>query len=355
MFQGNDKNLGVTIAKGITIILMVFGHTTSFDYANNYLLLMRMPLFFVMSGYCFKVKYIDDGSRYIRRRVTGIYRPYVLWSLLFLLLHNFFLLIHFYNAEALVHGESISPYGLKETLLRAGDIVLAMQGHEPLLGGYWFLHDLFFGSLLFYLGLKLIRNRFAVAVFWLLVASILAVTGWRIRYIGVNSHLFLAAFFISVGHCYRMGNWKWARRWKYIITVAIALYAISLLWHSSMVTYHGWEVFPYSACAVAGSLMLFGIGEQLSRCSGKIVRFLSYTGGKTFNVLTWHLISLKLVSLIIITIYGLRIETLAEFPIIREYANNGWWLAYFIIGVGLPLVWSYYYDRVKEAWIKRAV
>ena len=69
-------NSGVTIAKAIAIILMVLGHSGCPDAVNHFLGLMRMPLFFLMSGYCFKAKYLTDGGKYLRRRVTGVYVPY---------------------------------------------------------------------------------------------------------------------------------------------------------------------------------------------------------------------------------------------------------------------------------------
>lgn len=107
-------------------------------------------------------------------------------------------------------------------------------------------------------------------------------------------------------------------------------------------------MFAYSACAIAGALMMFGLGEQIAKHSGMKDRFLCYTGGKTFVILTWHLIVLKVVSFAIILIYKLPIERLAEFPLIREYANKGWWFVYFIVGVGLPLLWTFLYDKLKE-------
>ena len=342
----DGKNNGVAIAKGLTIILMVFGHTSCFEYANNYLLLMRMPLFFLMSGYCFKVKYLTNGSKYLKRRVTGIYLPYVKWALVFLCLHNFFLYINFYSPELLIHGKTMSRYEWHDFLMYGTAIILGMRGHETLLGGYWFLHDLFLGSLLFYFGLKLFKSRHLAAIIWFTIAVIFSFAGSFFENL-INSHLFLAVFFITIGHCYRMDELRWAKEFWYIVSTAIAVFFVSLIWHSSMTTYVGWEVFPYSVCAVTGALMLFGIGEKISMHVGVLRNFLSYTGSKTFNILTWHLVSLKIVSVIIILLYSLPIQQLAVFPIMKDFASMGWWIAYFVVGVGLPLIMSYYYDRIK--------
>ena len=46
----------------------------------------------------------------------------------------------------------------------------------------------------------------------------------------------------------------------------------------------------------------------------------------------------KIVSLIIIFTYNLPIVRLSEFPVIVEYANQGWWIGYLMVGVLCPLL-----------------
>ena len=60
------RDNSISIAKGIAIILMVLGHAQCPELLNRYLSMMRMPLFFFMSGYCFKIKYMDDGRGYLK-------------------------------------------------------------------------------------------------------------------------------------------------------------------------------------------------------------------------------------------------------------------------------------------------
>ena len=48
----------VTIAKGIGILLMVAAHAGIPDMVNRFIVMFHMPLFFFMSGYCFKEKYL---------------------------------------------------------------------------------------------------------------------------------------------------------------------------------------------------------------------------------------------------------------------------------------------------------
>lgn len=46
----------VTIAKGIGILLMVAAHAGIPDVISRFIVMFHMPLFFFMSGYCFKEK-----------------------------------------------------------------------------------------------------------------------------------------------------------------------------------------------------------------------------------------------------------------------------------------------------------
>lgn len=48
------RNNSVTISKGIAIILMVIGYAGLPQSFNQYLVMVRIPLFFILSGYCFK-------------------------------------------------------------------------------------------------------------------------------------------------------------------------------------------------------------------------------------------------------------------------------------------------------------
>lgn len=69
-------------------------------------------------------------------------------------------------------------------------------------------------------------------------------------------------------------------------------------------------------------------------------RFLVYIGDNTLTILTWHFISFKTVSLIIIYVENLQIQRLAEFPVINDYTSQGWFFLYFFVGMALPLIFT---------------
>ena len=141
------RDNSVTIAKGIAIMLMVLGHAECPSYLNTYLGMLRMPLFFFMSGYCFKEKYLDDARSYLKKRVTGIYWPYLKWSLFFLLIHNICFYTNIYSDEYGFLGKTSVLYSSPDFLSHAISIVTKMSGHEQLVGSevivYWLHHLLY--------------------------------------------------------------------------------------------------------------------------------------------------------------------------------------------------------------------
>lgn len=133
-----------------------------------------MPLFFFVSGYCFKDKYLNDVRQFSINKVKGLYVPFVKWSLLFLVLHNVFFHLNIYNDVCGWKGVVSLLYGWKDVVKNVAKIVLAMNETEQLLGGYWFLKELFLGSFLALGCFKYLKNDFLGASILLLIAIVMS-------------------------------------------------------------------------------------------------------------------------------------------------------------------------------------
>lgn len=143
-------NPSISYLKAIAITLMVFCHSgDNIAIIDRFVYMFHMPLFFIVSGYCFKESYLSLPKTFLKRKLKGIYWPYLKWSLIFLLLHNVFCSLH-------IDGD---PYGNIDIVKRFLHIVFQMREHDQLLGGYWFLCALFFGYIIFWISLKLSRNK----------------------------------------------------------------------------------------------------------------------------------------------------------------------------------------------------
>lgn len=327
----------MSITKAVAIILMVLCHAHVGGMHEKVIALFHMPLFFFMSGYCFKSTYLTDFWTFLKRRFQGIYWPYVKWSLIFLLLHNIFCKLNIYNGEYGFNGMTFHPYSVSEMIGKAFHIVIKMYDEEILLGGYWFLNSLMWGSLLFYLCRRFAPRLLGGAIL-LVLSMALSYFHWHVPGTGLYSRSFLASFFILVGNEYRESGFQIERHNTILYIAPFFLLMAAWLFPAGMLSYEWWQVIPYSFTAIIGTLMTFRISTLIDSYSGSSRKILLYIGDNTLEILTWHFLSFKLVSLIIICFYGLPIKYLSYFPVIEPYASGIWLPLYWAIGVVAPLM-----------------
>lgn len=67
------------VAKGITIMLMVLGHTSIPDRLSNFIFAFHMPLFFIASGWCTSWnKY--SWEEYLKKKGQALAIPFIVYS-----------------------------------------------------------------------------------------------------------------------------------------------------------------------------------------------------------------------------------------------------------------------------------
>ena len=148
----NNRDISLDIAKAICIILMVVGHSGCPTYLHDFVYMFHMPCFFFVSGWLLNDKYIADLKTGLLQKAKGSYYPFVKWTLIFLLFHNVFALMHIYE-------NSYSWQTFMERIVRA----FTMTGSESLLGGFWFLISLFWASIISLLFLNILSRRCLLA------------------------------------------------------------------------------------------------------------------------------------------------------------------------------------------------
>ena len=344
------RDHSVTIAKAIAIIFIVIGHTGCPQILDRWVTPVGLAVFFFMSGYCFKEKYLDDAKTFARRRIVGIYWPSLKWSLLFLLLHNVFYHLNIYSDEYGFQGRTSVLYTASDFLHNIVYVATKMQAYEQLLGGYWFLKSLFVGSFIFYLTARCLNRHWCGVLLLLSVTMTLSVLDVYIPYFYIGSREFFAASVIYIGSLYKQRRWTW-HRWTAVNVVALVLVVVgSEFWHTKMFYYEYWMVPPHTLSVTLAVLSLLHLGEWISkRADNSLVRLFMYIGDHTMEVLTWHFLSFKLVTLLLIAIYALPAKQLSEFPAIGVYAVRGWWILYLCAGVGIPILGTYLCQRVKDS------
>ena len=328
MKQSRELN----IVKALCIILMVIGHTDAPAGVTGFIYLFHMPAFFFLSGYLLKEKYFKEPVTFIKKRLGTLYAPFVFWELVFLALTGVFCRLHILDTDMSFYG------GLAQAFK-----YITFRGHQPLLNGYWFLKTLFFCSVICLFLLKWIKVRR-----WLLVAAMVLLAG-LCQLVPADttmiSRLFLACAFYISGFLFSN------RRNEYQIPVYLSMVAllavavVSLFWRESIFVTGG-GVVPYYAIAILGTFGVFGIARVLDR-TGHFAGFLDFVGRSTLTILTFHLLSFKLVSLFVIRIRHLPIDRLAEFPVIHESISYTWPI-YVVTGVLVSLLIALLHKRLRD-------
>ncbi len=146
--------------------------------------------------------------------------------------------------------------------------------------------------------------------------------------------------FFIVGHYYHKNKIAIHEKSWFFIIALVLLVAGSLFWPTDTGRVELWNVVPYFLSAMAGTLAVLYISKKLNNFGNAVSSFLVSVGDNTMTILTWHFLSFKIVSVLIIFIYGLPTAALAEFPTITQYSAQGWFVVYFIVGTLVPLAMS---------------
>lgn len=110
------------IAKGIGIILVIIGHMSS-SYLRNWIYSFHMPLFFILSGICFKTEKYPSFLPFLKQRVRTLAIPTLALYFIILLLETL-------------------------TGIKGFDLQQQLKGVHP--GVLWFLITLLFSELLYF-------------------------------------------------------------------------------------------------------------------------------------------------------------------------------------------------------------
>lgn len=152
------NNHHITILKAIAITLVVMAHASSPQCISRLSYMLGVSLFFVASGFFFNVKYLHDETTFLKRRLRGLYLPFVKWSVLLLILHNlwfeFGILNENYGNAA---GGVTHPLNAQQWMQSLWSIVTNMSGYDVFLGGaFWFFRALLVSGIVFLILFKML-------------------------------------------------------------------------------------------------------------------------------------------------------------------------------------------------------
>ncbi len=335
------RNPRISIAKGIAIILMVMGHALHLTPSGfeGFVNLFHMPLFFFTAGYCFNTDHYAYPSAFLRRRVKGILLPYFLWSVVFIVLHNPFI------SCGLIEGTN---YSVSDVIFRVFKILTFQLYTEDLMGAYWFLPALFIAEVFAFTLLRLLEYKRGASGFLCLAAfALMSLAGkvliHRIPYFWMFGNGMFAVVFFAAGHYFNRFEAVICKG-RFHCAVILSFAAVVLLsgfafWRTSLTSCSALNSPLYVLSAIGGILIVMFFSSILAR-TPFFLKLLTYIGDHTLSILTWHFLSFKIISCLLI-MSGERGQ-LDEFPTIAILSPRWWW-AYSIVGVFIPLLISMIY------------
>lgn len=355
------RNPVFSIAKAIGIILMVIGHAEAPELLCNFLYTFHMPLFFIAAGYFFSQKNLDKPWDFCKKRFTGLYIPFLTWSLVYLALHNVW---HYFGILNETYGNWTGgvthPYSWKEGTSRLLQIVFTMSGYDEFMAGaFWFFRGLLLASIA-YLVLHKIFNRntrlsgvqISVAIMILVVAfnAFRFANGLKIPGIpngGLRETW--GIFFFASGVVFRKYEHLFARRWPLLLVAFLFILGAGKL-HTCGMNNNGKmiDLLTLPLTGGIGFLMTYWTAGYISQRGGKLQQLLCFIGNNTLFVLLWHIPAYKLVSLLKIHYYDLDPAQIGCHMVIHYNNTDFFWVLYALVGLGVPLGIIYAWRKMKD-------
>ncbi len=165
------------------------------------------------------------------------------------------------------------------------------------------------------------------------------ITQFKIPFFDIGYRQFLAVSFFLAGSYFKEYDLtkKYANK-KILLYVLLFVFLLfgPAVFHASMMVIEPFQILPYFFIAIVGTHIVYSFSSMLS--NSRLLKVGCFIGDNTLTILTWHFIVMRMVSLFVIMYYGIPIVHLAHHPVIEEYAEQGWWVVYSIIGIGVPCV-----------------
>lgn len=326
--------------KGLAMVYIVLDHAQS--PVDPFIRLFHLSLFFIVSGYFYNEEYSKKPFMLFKKRIKSLYIPFIKYELLFLLLHNVFFKFNIYNINVPIEGDAVTPY-TGASIIKAVTTIFLFWNREPLLGVFWFFTVLFAVNILFcmirYTSLLLLKtiNEYIIAM----VILLLFVLGNILSYFSITLPL---GFHVSLvvlltfyaGFLYR----RYAQNMPFNMYIAGACFCILFIsmFSGSVNVPRNTYSSPlfFIGSTVLGFYLTMYMVNSAPAYAGK---FLEMIGRNTIIIMAFHLLSFKIINAVQVYAYRQPERLIASFPVLDS--SGGWWIAYVIIGIGVPLLIKY--------------
>lgn len=329
----------VNVLKALAILLVVSGHL-EFSLLGMFApYSFQLALFFFISGYLFKEKYLDDVVNFIEKRIKSLLLPYFLYSTFYL------------GVTALIAKLTGKWWGMPLSL-KNFFITPFLNGHQfDLSCPLWFVTQLFMTMITFLFMFRILRgikdNKFFhLAVFTILgisaipLSKIIAVTPVALIII----RTMFSMFFVYLGYFYKhFIEEKYDTLTLKWFGAVVVLQSILWMFNRDYDPEHGiglsyvlvWARFD-DQLIVPILTALTGIWASLFTV--KIIypyvkdnKFVNYMGKTTYHIMANHLLVMYIITAIFLKLNGIPIQERANHDIYWIYNPVQTTYLYFVL------------------------
>lgn len=333
--EQTNRNIQIDLMRFVGISAVVMSHCNIFvDFVCQF----HIPLFMFVSGIMHSGKgKIKQLPSYIVKKIKGIYCKFVGIEIMLVLLHNFFLNIHFIEGN---------KYGFITSVKKIINI-LSLGDGESLGGALWFLISLFEITILFEIIHTLgneFNNKF-VKILLVVLIICLTIIGWKYSLPRMLNRTLKLLPYYSLGYalkCVRNKDLKCKYSLLIIGTVIVAIISkYSPTWANDK-----YIILTYIS-GVSGISVCYIIAYIIDKSVWiKIRKVLAYIGKNSLYIMAYHLVAFKLVAIIMIVIWKKDIVYLAEFPCYMPIYP--WNIIYLIVGIVVPILVAVVVKKVSS-------
>ena len=362
------RNTTIDILKGISILLVVLGHTRFFG--TNYIYLFHMAVFFMASGYFYKDTYSDSLKNVwsaLLRRIKSLYIPFVVWNTVYTLLNNVFIRLNIYTSDEIVRSyldKSLASTHSKMSVSEmAKNIIkgLFLAGHTELGGAFWFLRVLFYISVSYlfvdYIIKRIVKKQKFQIICQGVVSILFLAVGFYMSLKGIETFALDRLF--SCYCLYFIGKLlstvipkKWEKTSICVLTAIVcffALYGMSFIGTISLGSNKYINPVFMLAASLLGWFMLYSISIIFNKLA-LLKSVFCLLGQNSIIIVIFHFLCFKPVNLLVALVNDWPSQTVSGFPV---SVNTGlWWILYAVVSISLCLLISLIWNYIKKCFCK---
>lgn len=288
MLEANKCRTGwIDICKAVAIYCMVLGHTGTSDNISYFIHVFHMPVFFMLSGYCFNESKNSDLWELTKKRFKTLLIPYFVFGIGLFLLWDAVLYIMHRNSEI----RSI------QNLLIS---ILWSNANASAFGVIqWFLPCLFFVEILFACLVKICKGKIFAIGGGIILISVIAylLPNFKFRLPWALDCALMAILFYGLGWMAR--KLQLAELFKFIkkhllastiaaITLSVVLLPLVFLngeVNMRTITYGNYFLYVFNAIAYSVVLIIISMIIEEAVAGKKLGNLLDWIGRNTLVVL----------------------------------------------------------------------